>query len=52
MATVSGMLRRLLRSDGMRLGALTLYYLALAAALIAIYGGRHYTPPPFIYQGF
>lgn len=44
--------RRLLRSDGARLVGLTLYYLALAAALIAIYGGRHYTPPPFVYQGF
>ena len=44
--------RRLLQSDGVRLVGLTLYYLALAAALIFIYGGRHYTPPPFVYQGF
>jgi hypothetical protein len=45
-------LRGPLRADGLRLVGLTLYYLALAAALIALYGGRHYTPPPFIYQGF
>ncbi len=49
---LSAALRRLLRSDGARLLGLTLYYLALAAVLIALYGGRHYTPPPFIYQGF
>jgi hypothetical protein len=46
------MLKSLLRSDGARLVGLTVYYLALAVVLLLIYGGRHYTPPPFIYQGF
>lgn len=36
----------------MRGVGLTLYYLAIIAALILLYGGRHYTPPPFVYQGF
>jgi hypothetical protein len=29
-----------------------LYYLALIAALAALYGQGHYRPPPFVYQGF
>jgi hypothetical protein len=45
-------LRRIAGSDAARLVGLTAYYLALTVALIAIYGGRHYTPPPFVYQGF
>lgn len=38
--------------DAVRLPALTLYYLAIIIALIALYGESHYSPPPFIYQGF
>ena len=44
--------RLLAGSDLVRGMALTLYYLALIAALILMYGGGHFTPPPFIYQGF
>lgn len=44
--------RRALENDLVRLIVLTLYYLAIIAGLIAIYGGNNYTPPPFIYQGF
>jgi hypothetical protein len=39
-------------ADAVRFVVLTLYYLAIIAALIAIYGTSTYTPPPFIYQGF
>lgn len=46
-------LRALGSSDGLRLVALTLYYLGIAVALVALYGGnRSFTPPPFVYQGF
>lgn len=45
-------LRRVWANDLARLVILTLYYLAIAAALIALYGTSSYTPPPFIYQGF
>lgn len=38
--------------DVVRLPVLTLYYLALIITLVVLYGGSHYTPPPFIYQGF
>ena len=44
--------RLLAGSDLVRGVALTLYYVALIAALILMYGGGHFTPPPFIYQGF
>jgi hypothetical protein len=40
------------RNDLVRLVVLTFYYVAIIAALIAIYGGQTYVPPPFIYQGF
>jgi hypothetical protein len=49
---VRGRVQRLWALDGVRLVGLTLYYLAIAAGLIALYGGAHYTPPPFVYQGF
>jgi len=39
-------------SDSVRLVLLTAYYLGIIAALVAIYGDRQFTPPPFIYQGF
>lgn len=45
-------LRRLWEIDLVRLVVLTIYYLAIIIALVVIYGGTHYTPPPFIYQGF
>lgn len=35
-----------------RLVALTLYYLAILLALLALYSQGDHTPPPFIYQGF
>lgn len=47
-----GFLARWWASDLVRLAVLTFYYLAIIAALIAIYGNSTYTPPPFIYQGF
>jgi hypothetical protein len=40
------------RHDLVRLVALTVYYLAIIMALIALYGGNEYVPPPFVYQGF
>lgn len=38
--------------DFVRLPVLTVSFLAIIAALIVLYGGTAYTPPPFIYQGF
>jgi hypothetical protein len=38
--------------DLVRLTVLTVSFLAIIAALIVLYGGTTYTPPPFIYQGF
>jgi hypothetical protein len=32
--------------------ALTLYYLAILAGLVLLYGKRHFVTPPFVYQGF
>jgi hypothetical protein len=32
--------------------ALTLYYLAILAGLVFLYGKRHFQTPPFVYQGF
>ena len=46
------MLCSLWAHDLMRLPVLTLYFLAVIAALTLLYGGATYTPPPFIYQGF
>jgi hypothetical protein len=31
---------------------LTLYYLAILAGLLILYGKRHFQTPPFVYQGF
>jgi hypothetical protein len=44
--------RRFWNNDWVRLVVLTLYYLAIIAGLIALYGGNTYTPPPFVYQAF
>lgn len=38
--------------DLVRLPVLTVYYLPIIVALVIMYGGTTYTPPPFIYQGF
>jgi uncharacterized membrane protein len=35
-----------------RVVALTLFYLAILLALIALYGKGDFTTPPFIYQGY
>ncbi len=51
-ARLGAALRLLAGSDLVRGIALTLYYLALIATLILMYGGGRFTPPPFIYQGF
>jgi hypothetical protein len=32
--------------------ALTLYYLGIVAALIAMYGQGHHAAPEFVYEGF
>jgi hypothetical protein len=40
------------RNDLIRLVGLTLYYLAIIAGLVILYGGAEYVPPPFVYQGF
>jgi|GEM_PF-524023 hypothetical protein len=52
LATAWTLTCRLWSHDLVRLPALTLYFLAVIAALIVLYGGATYTPPPFIYQGF
>jgi hypothetical protein len=35
-----------------RLVALTLYYLAIIAGLVALYGRGDFSTPPFVYQEF
>jgi hypothetical protein len=35
-----------------RVVALTLYYLAIIAALILLYGRGDFSTPPFVYQDF
>jgi hypothetical protein len=35
-----------------RFVALTIYYLAILAGLIVLYGKEGFTTPPFIYQNF
>ena len=35
-----------------RVVALTLYYLAIIAGLIALYGRNEFVTPGFVYQGF
>jgi hypothetical protein len=46
------LVHRVWSQDLVRLPVLTIYYLAIIVALIILYGGATYTPPPFIYQGF
>jgi hypothetical protein len=35
-----------------RFAALTIYYLGILAALLALYGQGNFSTPPFIYQNF
>ena len=37
---------------GCRLALLTLYYLAIIAALVALYGRGDFSTPAFVYQEF
>jgi len=48
---VSGV-RRAWSLDWVRGPLLLVYYLGLIYVLVRMYGGGHYTPPPFVYQGF
>lgn len=52
LVAVRGRSHQVWSRDLVRLPALTIYYLAIIVALIILYGGATYTPPPFIYQGF
>ncbi|MDB6174607.1 MAG: D-Ala-teichoic acid biosynthesis protein [Chthoniobacteraceae bacterium] len=36
----------------MRVALLTLYYLAIIAGLVVLYGRGNFSTPPFVYQGF
>lgn len=36
----------------MRVVALTVYYLAIIAGLVALYGRGDFSTPPFVYQEF
>ena len=42
----------LFANQWVRGGALTVYYLAILAGLILIYGRGDFSTPKFIYQGF
>jgi hypothetical protein len=47
------MINRLLRDNPrLRVAALTLYYLAIIAGLIVLYGRGDFSTPSFVYQGF
>ena len=47
------MIDRLLRDNPrLRAVALTLYYLAIIAGLIVLYGRGDFSTPSFVYQGF
>ena len=39
-------------NPGVRYILLTLYYLAIVAGLIILYGKGDFSTPPFVYQGF
>ena len=45
-------LLRLVAHPGVRLVALTLYYLAILLGLVLLYGRGDFSTPPFVYQGF
>jgi hypothetical protein len=48
----SGRLARWAASRRVRVVGLTLYYLAVIAALVVLYGRGNFSTPTFIYQGF
>ncbi len=50
--TMTGVIRRAWSADWVRGPVLLFYYLGLIYVLVRMYGGGHYTPPPFVYQGF
>jgi hypothetical protein len=52
LVAVRGRSQQVWSGDLVRLPVLTIYYLAIIVALIILYGGATYTPPPCIYQGF
>jgi len=45
-------LRHAWASDGVRLVALTVYYVGIIVGLAVLHGHPDFTPPPFVYQGF
>jgi hypothetical protein len=51
-ASLSAAAAWLAARPGLRWALLTAYYLAVIAALAALYGPGRFTPPPFVYQGF
>jgi len=40
------------RRRGVRIALLALYYVLIAAGLVALYGRGDFSTPPFVYQGF
>ena len=46
------LLREWLARPRVRFVALTVYYLAILAGLVALYGKGDFSTPPFIYQNF
>jgi hypothetical protein len=45
-------LRERLARPWVRFAALTIYYLGILVALVALYGRGDFSTPPFIYQNF
>jgi hypothetical protein len=45
-------LRQRFAQPRVRFATLTLYYLGILVALVALYGQGDFSTPPFIYQGF
>ena len=48
----SNIIRERLAKPRVRFVLLTLYYLAIMAGLVALYGQGDFSTPPFIYQNF
>ena len=49
---LSNRVRQAWQIELVRLVGLTLYYLAIIAGLIWLYGGAPTVPAPYVYQGF
>jgi hypothetical protein len=49
---MDGIVARLFASPGLRLLVVTLYYLAIIAGLVWLYGKGDFSTPSFIYQNF